>query len=138
MRRLESQADGRRRFAVDVLKQLRAAGPERCRANLPAPFTLQADALINALVEIKERATVDACAGFGQVLTDLVGTRAADTMPELYEAMERGGQLPAIQAKAAGQCWTPACGPGDAKGGDRRDRVAGGTGTGCPPRQPTP
>ena len=92
MRKLETPADGRR-FAVDVLRSLAEAGPERCRANLPPYLTLQSDALILALVELKERGTVEAVAGFGQIITDAVGTRAGEPMPELYEAMERSGQI---------------------------------------------
>lgn len=92
MRRLETQADGRR-FAVDVLRALREAGPEKCRANLPPRCMLQADALMRALVEIKERATVAAAVGFGQILTDAIGTRALEPAPELYEHMERTSQF---------------------------------------------
>lgn len=92
MRKLQTQADGRR-YAIDVLRQLGKGGTERCRANLPAPYISQADALIMALVEIKERATVDACIGFGQIVTDAVGTRSPEPMPELYEQMERAGGI---------------------------------------------
>lgn len=92
MRRLETSADGRR-FAIDVLRELRDAGPERCRANLPAPFTGQDDALILALVELKERATVEAACGFAQIMTDALGTRALEPTPELYEQMERAGKI---------------------------------------------
>jgi hypothetical protein len=88
MRRLESQSDGRR-LAVAVLRQLREGGPERCRANLPPPRTIQADALILALVDLKERGTVDALAGFGAILTDALGTRCLEPTPELYEQIER-------------------------------------------------
>lgn len=90
MRNLITQSDGRR-FAVYVLGKLRDAGPEKCRLNTPYPFKIQADALILALVEIKERGTVDACAGFAAVLTDMVGTRSPEAMPELYELMESQG-----------------------------------------------
>lgn len=92
MRRLDKQVDGRR-LAVAALRKLRKAGAEKCRANLPAPFQIQADALILALVEIKERATVEAAVGFGQVLTDALGTRTLEPTPELYEQMERKGQF---------------------------------------------
>lgn len=90
MRRLQTQADGRR-FAVEALRTLRDAGPEKCRLNLPAPYLLQADALILALLDVKERGTVDACVGFAAVLTDMVGTRSPEAMPELYEGFERHG-----------------------------------------------
>lgn len=92
MRRLETQADGRR-YAADVLRSLRNAGPEKCRANLPPPYVHQADGLIVALVEIKERATVAAAVGFAGILTDAVGTRSGEPCPELYEQMERSGKL---------------------------------------------
>lgn len=101
MRRLETAADGRR-FAVDVLRELRdVAGPERCRANLPRYLTLQADALILALIELKERATVEAVAGFGQVITDAIGTRYGEPDPELYEALERAGAIRPYKIKRA-------------------------------------
>jgi hypothetical protein len=91
MRSLDSPADGRR-FAVEVLRELEREGPERCRANLPPPYGGQADALVLALVELKERGTVEALASFGQIMTDAIGTRAAP-LPELYEGMERSGSL---------------------------------------------
>ena len=92
MRRLDTQTDGRR-FAVDVLRKLREAGPEKCRANLPPPFTIQADALIWALAELKERATCEALCGFGAIITDALGTRTLEPTPELYEQMERSGRI---------------------------------------------
>lgn len=98
MKRLNTQADGRR-FAVEVLRKLRAAGPEKCRANLPPPFTIQADALILALAEIKERGTVDACVGFAIVLTDVAGTRCLEASPELYESMDRHGSFRGYKLK---------------------------------------
>lgn len=100
MRRLENAADGRR-FAVDVLRSMAEAGPERCRANLPPYLTLQSDALILALIELKERATVEAVAGFGQVMTDAIGTRSGEPMPEIYEAMERAGVIRRYKFKRA-------------------------------------
>lgn len=86
MRRLETAADGWR-YAIDVLRQLQEAGSEKCRANTPPPYVLQADALILALVDLKERGTVEACCGFGQILTDAVGARALEPRPEIYERM---------------------------------------------------
>lgn len=100
MRRLETSADGRR-FAVDALRAIVEAGPERCRANLPAYLTLQADALILALIELKERGTVEAVAGFGQVITDAIGTRYGEPDPELYEALERAGAIRPYKVKRA-------------------------------------
>lgn len=98
MRRLETPADGRG-LAVDALRKLREEGPEKCRANLPPPYQLQAEALILALVELKERGTVEACCGFGQVLTDAIGTRCLEPTPELYEQMERSGSFKHFKLK---------------------------------------
>lgn len=92
MRALETAADGRR-FAIAALRALREDGPERCRANTPPRYARQADALILALIEIKERATVEACAGFGQIITDALGARCLEPAPELYERMERYGEI---------------------------------------------
>lgn len=92
MRKLETQVQGRR-FAVDVLRKLRSSDPERCRANLPPGCVHQVDAMHKALAELKERATVEACAGFAAILTDLIGTRCQEPMPELYEGMERCGKI---------------------------------------------
>jgi hypothetical protein len=92
MRRLETTGDGWR-FAVDVLRNLRKDGPEKCRANLPLPQGGQSDAMIMALMELKERGTTEACCGFGQVLTDALGTRTLEPMPELYQQMEREGRI---------------------------------------------
>jgi hypothetical protein len=88
VRRLETQADGRR-FAVDVLRKLQAEGTERCRANLPAAPA----ALILALIELKERGTVESLVGFGVVFTDLAGTRSQDSLADLYAGMERSGSF---------------------------------------------
>lgn len=98
MRRLETAADGRR-FATAVLRDLREAGPEKCRANTPTPYTYQANELMRALVELKERGTVEACVGFGQIMTDALGTRCLEPAPELYEAMERAGQIRRVKLK---------------------------------------
>lgn len=78
---------------MDVLRALADAGPERCRVNLPRAIGAQADALILALVELKERGTVEACTGFAAILTDAIGTRATEPQPELYEAMARAGAI---------------------------------------------
>jgi hypothetical protein len=97
MRRLETQGDGWR-FACDVLRQLQEAGPEKCRANLPPYCVLQADALILALADLKERGTTEALVGFAQILTDLAGTRC-DLGPSFYEQMARSGNVKPFKLK---------------------------------------
>jgi hypothetical protein len=92
MRRLETQADGRR-LAIRLLDSLRDAGTERCRANVPPNYVYPTDYLIAAMLEIKERGTVDACIGFAIVLTDAIGTRGQEPCPELYEQMEAEGRI---------------------------------------------
>lgn len=88
MRKLETAVDGRR-FAIDTLRALADAGPERCRANLPRYLTNQADALMVALLELKERGTVESVIGFAQVVTDALGARIGLPEPQLYHDMER-------------------------------------------------
>jgi len=78
---------------MDVLRKLREEGPERCRANLPLPFKVQAEPLILALAEIKERAIVEACTGFVAIMTDVIGMRSLEPSSELYEGMERAGAI---------------------------------------------
>lgn len=90
MRRLETYTDGRR-FAIDTLRALEKARPERCRANLPKGMMNQADALMVALLELKERATVECIIGFSQVTTDALGARIGLPEPQLYHDMERRG-----------------------------------------------
>lgn len=92
MRRLETQEDGWR-FASDVLFLLRDAGSEKCRINVPAHLVCQADPLIQALLELKERGTVESCVGFACVLTDAIGTRGFEPVPELYPLLEAAGKI---------------------------------------------
>lgn len=92
MRKLETQADGRR-FAVEVLRRLYRAGPEKCRANLPPPYVHQCDELHKALAELKERGTVESLCGFSAIFTDLAGTRAPEDLADMYERMGRSGQI---------------------------------------------
>ena len=90
MRRLDTYTDGRR-FAIDTLRALEKSGPERCRANLPRGMTNQADALMVALLELKERATIECVIGFSQIATDALGARIGLPEPQLYDDMERRG-----------------------------------------------
>lgn len=92
MRKLDTQADGRR-LAADVLALLREAGSERCRANVPPQYVYPTDGLIVAMLELKERGTVDACIGFSIILADAIGTRSFEPVPELYAQFEAEGRV---------------------------------------------
>lgn len=83
VRPLNTAEDGRR-FAIDVLKALREAGPEGCRCH-----GKQTECLIAALLVVKERASLQATLGFGVVMTDAAGTRGPSPVPEFYEQLER-------------------------------------------------
>jgi hypothetical protein len=91
MRKLETQTDGWL-LACDVLEALREAGTERCRANVK-PGAARVDALIAAMVRLKEYGTVQCCVGFAVVMCDAIGTRRCGPVPELYRRMMTEGTL---------------------------------------------
>lgn len=94
MRRLDTIADGWR-YACAVLRALETAGPENCQAAFRPPYKdKQADAMILALAEIKERGTTECLIGFAQLLTDLAGVRCLGLGAEFYERMGRSGIRP--------------------------------------------
>lgn len=90
---LETQQDGRR-FALEVIRQIRDAGKIHCSAHPEEQDGEQCGAVLAALVKLEREGTSQARSGFAVVLCDLLG-RALDRtlVPEAFEERESRGEF---------------------------------------------